>query len=45
MKSRWVSPRNLLDAGFTFAYPTLGPALDEILVPDRVAASERVRAD
>jgi uncharacterized protein (TIGR01777 family) len=45
LKSRWVSPRKLLDAGFTFAYPTLGPALDEILVPDRVAASERVRAD
>lgn len=44
LKSRWVSPRKLLDAGFTFDYPILGPALDDILRRDRVAAPEPVRA-
>jgi NAD dependent epimerase/dehydratase family enzyme len=33
------------DAGFRFTYPTLGPALDDILARDRVAAPEPVRAD
>ncbi len=45
LKSRWVSPRKLLDAGFRFTYPNLGPALDDILARDRVAAPEPVRAD
>lgn len=39
-----MSPRRLLDAGFTADYPTLGPALDDILRRDRVAAPEPVRA-
>jgi NAD dependent epimerase/dehydratase family enzyme len=33
------------DAGFRFTYPTLGPALDDILARDWVAAPEPVRAD
>ena len=45
LKSRWVSPRKLLDAGFRFTYPTLGPALDDILARDRVVVPEPVRAD
>ncbi|MDQ0737015.1 TIGR01777 family oxidoreductase [Arthrobacter agilis] len=45
LKSRWVSPRRLLDAGFDFTYPTLASALDDILVRDPVAAPEPVRAD
>ncbi|WP_104167068.1 TIGR01777 family oxidoreductase [Arthrobacter sp. SX1312] len=45
LKSRWVAPRKLVDAGFTFDHPTLGPALDDILTPDRVAAVEPSRAD
>lgn len=44
LKSRWVSACKLLDAGFTFAYPSLGPALDEILLTDRVAPAKPVRA-
>jgi uncharacterized protein (TIGR01777 family) len=31
LKSRWVLPQRLLDAGFTFEYPDLEPALREIL--------------
>lgn len=31
LKSRWVLPRRLLDAGFEFAYPELEPALRQIL--------------
>jgi len=30
LKSRWVEPRKLLDAGFDFQYPTLAGALNEI---------------
>lgn len=30
LKSRWVEPRKLLDAGFTFSEPRLGPALERI---------------
>ncbi|GIQ69519.1 TIGR01777 family protein [Xylanibacillus composti] len=30
LKSRWVLPERLLQAGFTFAYPTLETALEEI---------------
>lgn len=29
LKSRWVLPETLTEAGFEFAYPTLGPALRE----------------
>ncbi|PPB48195.1 TIGR01777 family protein [Arthrobacter pityocampae] len=45
LKSRWVAPRKLVDAGFIFDHPTLGPALDDILGPDRVASVEPSRAD
>ena len=31
LKSRWVVPERLLDAGYEFAYPDLGPALRDIL--------------
>jgi NAD dependent epimerase/dehydratase family enzyme len=31
LKSRWVLPKRLLDAGFEFEYPELEPALREIL--------------
>ncbi len=31
LKSRWVVPERLLQAGFTFKYPTLGETLAEIL--------------
>ena len=30
LKSRWVAPRKLLDAGFEFREPALGPALERI---------------
>lgn len=44
LKSRWVSPSKLVDAGFTFTYPTLGPALDDILAPGGAGAREPLRA-
>jgi hypothetical protein len=31
LKSRWVIPGRLLDSGYTFTYPSLQPALEEIL--------------
>lgn len=31
LKSRWVVPERLLDAGYTFAFPELEPALRDIL--------------
>ena len=31
LKSRWVVPERLLDAGYEFAYPELEPALRDIL--------------
>jgi uncharacterized protein len=31
LKSRWVIPERLLNEGFTFKYPTINEALDEIL--------------
>jgi len=31
LKSRWVVPERLLDAGYSFAYPELEPALRDIL--------------
>ncbi|MCJ1707573.1 epimerase [Microbacterium sp. VKM Ac-2923] len=30
LKSRWAIPRALTEAGFSFRYPELGPALDEV---------------
>ncbi|MBP2267484.1 NAD dependent epimerase/dehydratase family enzyme [Pseudarthrobacter sp. PvP004] len=35
LKSRWVEPRKLLDAGFTFGYPSLAGALNQIANPTR----------
>lgn len=35
LKSRWVAPERLLDAGYSFAYPELEPALRSILRPER----------
>ena len=32
LKSRWVVPCRLLKSGYTFIYPSLQPALEEILV-------------
>lgn len=32
LKSRWVLPGKLMDAGFTFDYPSLEPALREALL-------------
>ncbi|MBM7830444.1 NAD dependent epimerase/dehydratase family enzyme [Agromyces cerinus] len=34
LKSRWVVPERLLDAGYEFAYPDLEPALRSILKPE-----------
>lgn len=31
LKSRWVIPQKLLDAGYTFKYPTLDTALKNII--------------
>lgn len=31
LKSRWVIPQRLVDAGYTFRYPDLRPALEEIV--------------
>ena len=31
LKSRWAVPTRLLDAGFTFAWPQLEPAVDDLL--------------
>jgi NAD dependent epimerase/dehydratase family enzyme len=43
LKSRWVVPERLTEAGFEFAYPDLEPALREVLgsrrLPETVAAS------
>jgi hypothetical protein len=43
LKSRWVVPERLTQAGFVFAYPDLEPALREIVgsrrLPETVAAS------
>lgn len=43
LKSRWVVPERLTDAGFEFAFPDLEPALREIVggrsLPETVAAS------
>ncbi|SEJ63801.1 hypothetical protein SAMN04487917_108149 [Arthrobacter sp. yr096] len=35
LKSRWVEPRKLLDAGFVFDYPCLTGALNQIANPTR----------
>jgi NAD dependent epimerase/dehydratase family enzyme len=36
LKSRWVVPERLLDAGFEFAYPDLAPALRDIIATRRL---------
>lgn len=41
LKSRWVSPATLMDAGFTFRHTDLGAALTD--VRDRTAATARQR--
>lgn len=38
LKSRWVIPQRLTDAGFTFRYPELEPALRQILHREVAAA-------
>jgi len=38
LKSRWVLPQRLTEAGFTFQYPDLEPALREILNKPAVVA-------
>lgn len=42
LKSRWVLPERLLDAGYEFEYPDLEPALRSILKPESVR-TEAVR--
>jgi len=37
LKSRWVLPERLLDAGYRFRYPELRPALDAILAERRAS--------
>jgi NAD dependent epimerase/dehydratase family enzyme len=43
LKSRWVVPERLTDAGYEFAFPDLEPALRDIVgalsLPETVAAS------
>ncbi|MCD5347067.1 DUF1731 domain-containing protein [Agromyces sp. H3Y2-19a] len=39
LKSRWVLPQRLLDAGFEFRYPELEPALASILRPTEGAVA------
>jgi NAD dependent epimerase/dehydratase family enzyme len=38
LKSRWVVPERLLDAGYEFVHPDLEPALRSILRPRSVRA-------
>jgi NAD dependent epimerase/dehydratase family enzyme len=38
LKSRWVVPERLLDAGYHFSHPHLGAALTDILRPSRRSA-------
>lgn len=41
LKSRWVLPQRLTDAGFPFQFPELEPVLRQILEgPTRVALEE-----
>jgi NAD dependent epimerase/dehydratase family enzyme len=35
LKSRWVAPEKLLDAGFAFAWPELGPAITDLTTAPR----------
>jgi NAD dependent epimerase/dehydratase family enzyme len=39
LKSRWVVPERLTDAGFAFEYPDLEPALREIVGSRRLPAT------
>ena len=41
IKSRRVVPKHLLDAGFEFHYPTLGPAIDELVARLRAGGDTR----
>jgi len=36
LKSRWVIPERLLDAGYEFAHPDLEPALRDIVAERRL---------
>ncbi|MCW2165206.1 hypothetical protein B0I12_002361 [Microbacterium hydrothermale] len=40
LKSRWAVPRVLTDAGFTFAFPELGAALDDVAETRRPRARD-----
>lgn len=37
LKSRWVIPRRLQDAGFSFSYDNLDPAIDDLIVAGRAS--------
>jgi NAD dependent epimerase/dehydratase family enzyme len=39
LKSRWVVPERLVDAGYTFRFPTLEPALRNIVATRRTRTS------
>ncbi|MBX9790101.1 MAG: TIGR01777 family oxidoreductase [Pirellulales bacterium] len=41
IKSRRVVPKRLVDAGFEFRYPTLGPAIDELVARLRAGGDAR----
>ncbi|MDR6970674.1 DUF1731 domain-containing protein [Leifsonia shinshuensis] len=43
LKSRWVVPERLLDAGYEFAYPELEPALRDILAGRRLLHASAAR--
>ncbi|MGN7798724.1 epimerase [Leifsonia sp. 22587] len=43
LKSRWVVPERLLDAGYEFAYPDLEPALRDILAGRRLLHASAAR--
>ena len=41
LKSRWVSPAKLLDAGFNFSYTELSSAIENLLQPDSAIRARR----
>jgi len=45
LKSRWVLPGTLIDAGFTFRHPDLRAAIEDVIDPTRSDRDSRVRAE